>query len=314
MTDVLFLGTGASIPSKNRTLPAVAIRHDSEVVLFDCGEGVQRQLMLSPLSFMKITAIFVTHLHGDHILGLPGLLQTMGMSGRRNPLLVAGPKGTTHSVRSLLGACDRSHKDRNPDPINDLEFPLEVVEMEHGQIIQMKGYSVKAFKTEHGVESIGFRFIENDLPGRFDKEKALSLGLDPGKDFSDIQKGITVKGISPSEIIGRPRPGCSIVYTGDTIPCDTLTEAVENATLLIHESTYSETDSKLATDNLHSTAKDAATLAKNTNVKMLALIHVSNRYDEPETLLEEAQAIFKNSIMPKDMDMLSITQKGIRSV
>lgn len=314
MTDILFLGTGASIPSKTRALPCVAVRHGSEMILFDCGEGAQRQFMISPFSFMKVSAIFVTHLHGDHILGLPGLLQTMGMSGRKNELIICGPKGTENAVRCLLKACDRSYTDHDPDAIRDLEFPLKVVEMVHGDMIELRSCKVAAFDTDHGVRSLGFKFIENDLPGKFDKERALELGLRPGKEFSDIQNGMIVNGVDPSKIVGPPRPGCSMIYTGDTIPCASLDDAAMHADLIIHESTYSSKDSKLAVDNKHSTAEDAANLASRSGARMLVLTHISNRYDDLDPILDEARSIFKNTLLAQDMMMLSMTKKSIRSV
>lgn len=314
MTDILFLGTGASIPSKTRALPCVAVRHGSEMILFDCGEGAQRQFMLSPFSFMKVSAIFVTHLHGDHILGLPGLLQTMGMSGRKNELMICGPPGTENAVRCLLKACDRSYTDHDPDAIRDLEFPLKVVEMEDSDFIELRSCKVHAFTTDHGVKSIGFKFIENDLPGKFDRDKAIKSGLRPGKDFSDIQNGISVNGVNPIEIVGPPRPGCSIIYTGDTVPCDRLNDMAMHADMIIHESTYSAKDSKLAADNKHSTAENAAELALRSNTRMLVLTHVSNRYDDLNEISDEAKAIFKNTLLAQDMMMLTMSKKDIRSV
>lgn len=313
MTDILFLGTGASIPSKMRALPAIAVRHGSDMVLFDCGEGVQRQFMLSPFSFMKVTSIFITHLHGDHLLGLPGLLQTMGMSGRSRELLIAGPVGVTKSVENLLAACDRSYTSHDPDPKRDLEYPLKVIEMDDGDVLRFKGYSVEAFRTEHGVRSIGFKFIEDDLPGKFDKEKAISMGLRPGKDFADIQNGMTVNGIDPGEIIGKPRPGKTIVYSGDTVPCDGLSKAAVNADVLIHEATYVSRDGKLAKENKHSTAAEAAALARDANAKALILTHMSNRYDDLGVVLDDAKRIFENTVLAYDMLLLTITSKGIRS-
>lgn len=314
MTDLLFLGTGASIPSKTRALPAIAVRQSSDIVLFDCGEGVQRQFMISPMSFMKVSAIFITHLHGDHILGIPGLLQTMGMSGRKNELFIGGPKGIKRSVELLLAACHRSYTDHNPDATKDLEFPLNIMEMGQGSEVKFKGYSVSSFCTDHGVVSLGFKFTEDSHPGKFDRERAIRLGLVPGKDFSAIQSGETVKGVAPKEIIGPPRAGCTIVYSGDTVPCETLKRAAEGAEILIHESTYSGKDLKMARENKHSTAADAAELAKHADVKMLVLTHISNRYDDLSLIRDEASRIFKDTILAEDMLMLNITRKGIRSV
>jgi len=314
MTDILFLGTGASIPSRTRALPAVALRHGPDILLMDCGEGVQRQFMISPMSFMKVSSIFVTHMHGDHVLGLPGLLQTMGMSGRKNELLIGGPKGIGQSVKMLLGACCRSYTERDGDPANELEFPLKIVEMEDGREIGFDGYSVTSFKTDHGTESLGYVFRENDSPGKFNRQKAVRLGLVPGKDFSAIQRGETVHGITPGMILGPPRRGCRIVYTGDTAQCAELDKAAKGADVIIHESTYSAPDAELAKKHKHSTASDAAELARRSGARMLVLTHISCRYDDPSVLTDEASAIFGNTMIADDMTMLSVTRKDIRSV
>ena len=312
MTDILFLGTGAGIPSRSRSLPCVAVRSGSEIVLFDCGEGAQRQMMASPMSFMKISGIFITHFHGDHLLGLPGLLQTMGMSGRKKEVIIGGPKGIADSVRHLLAACERTYTEKDPtDPTKELEFPLKIVEMER-TTVNFDGYRVESFVTEHGVTSIGFKFTENDRPGKFDKDKAIALGLKEGRDFSLIQEGKTVNGVSPEMIIGPGEPGRSIVYSGDTAPCDGLSEAAEGAHVLIHESTYAEGETELARNYMHSTCMDAAKLASEANVKALLLTHMSNRYDDLELLRKEAMRVFENTMLAHDMDMFQLTKSGIR--
>ena len=314
MTEILFLGTGASIPSRARSLPCMAVRYGSEIVLFDCGEGAQRQMMISPMSFMKISGIFITHFHGDHILGLPGLLQTMGMSGRRKEVVIGGPKGITESVKHLLAACERTYTEKDPsDPTKELEFPLRVVEMD-STTVEFDGYRVESFGTEHGVPSIGFRFTEDNRPGKFDRSRALALGLSEGHDFSMIQAGNVVKGVSPDKVLGPPEPGYVIVYTGDTAPCDTVRNASVGADVLIHESTYAESEKELAAKYKHSTATDAARTALAADARTLVLTHISNRYDDLEVLRREASAIFENTVLAHDMDMVQVTRKGLRSV
>ena len=314
MTDILFLGTGAGIPSRARSLPCVAIRHGSDIILFDCGEGAQRQMMASPMSFMKISAIFITHFHGDHLLGLPGLLQTMGMSGRKKEVVIGGPKGIADSVKYMLAACERTYTEKDPtDPTKELEFPLKIIEMD-STTVEFNGYRVESFETKHGVTSIGFKFTEGDRPGKFDKDKAIGLGLKEGKDFSLIQEGKTVNGVSPEQILGPGEPGRSIVYSGDTAPCDQLSEAAKDAHVLIHESTYAEGENELAKKYLHSTCMDAAKLASEANVKALLLTHMSNRYDDLEMLRKEAMRVFENTMLAHDMDMLQLTKSGLRSV
>ena len=301
MFDVLFLGTGASVPSRDRSLPCVAVRQGRSVSLFDCGEGSQRQLMISPLSFMKVDRIFITHMHGDHILGLPGLLQTMGMSGRKKKVSVFGPKGIEKALNSMMDACE-----------GELEYEIEIKELEGGESFDFEGFRVTSFPTVHNTPSVGYVYRENDRPGRFNKSKAEKLGLSPGEEFSRLQAGEVVNGVRPEQVIGPVRPGCSMAYTGDTIPCDAITEACGKVDLLIHEATYNEEDSELAESHFHSTAKAAAETAKNCDVKMLALIHISNRYGGCEASLKEATAVFKDTVAPSDMKMITVTDGGIK--
>ena len=300
MFDILFLGTGASVPSRDRSLPCIAVRQGRSVTLFDCGEGSQRQLMISPFSFMKVDRIFITHLHGDHILGLPGLLQTMGMSGRKKEVQVYGPVGIAKALRSMLDACE-----------GELEYELEITELEGGKTIDFDSFSVTSFATVHNTPSIGFIYREHDRPGTFNKEKAEKLGLEPGEDFSRLQMGETVKGIDPGQVIGPSRPGCSMVYTGDTVPCESIDRASEKVDILIHESTYIEDDSALAKEHFHSTAKSAAETALRCRVGMLALVHVSNRYGDTELPLAEAKGIFENTIAPLDLQLFTVTSGGV---
>ena len=302
MLEILFAGTGASVPSRDRSLPCIAVRTGRSVSLFDCGEGAQRQLMLSKFSFMKTDRIFITHMHGDHILGLPGLLQTMGMSGRREKVEVFGPEGIRGSLCGMMDACE-----------GDLEFELVIHEVNPGDRFEFDRFSVTVFATAHGCASVGYRMAESDRPGVFDREKAVSLGLDTS-DFSRIQKGETVKGVDPKLIMGPTRPGLSLVYTGDTMSCDSVAEAVRGADVLIHEGTYMDDDRSLAEDHFHSTIGDVARMAKDSDVRNLFLVHISNRYGDDPGPLEEAKAIFADVIMPNDLDAFTVTPDGIRSL
>ena len=301
MFEILFLGTGASVPSRDRSLPCVAVRQGRSISLFDCGEGSQRQLMISPFSFMKIDRIFISHMHGDHILGLPGLLQTMGMSGREKSVSIYGPVGLDKALRGMLDACE-----------GELEFEIEVIETEGGESFDFGTFSVDVFSTVHNTPSVGFVYREHDRPGTFDKNAAERLGLRPGEEFSRLQAGETVKGVRPEDVIGPARPGPLMVYTGDTVPCDGIDEASRGADVLIHEATYIDDDSELAEQHFHSTSKSAAETAKRCDVKMLALIHISNRYGGSEAPLEEAKAIFGNTIVPSDLQMLTVTGGEIK--
>lgn len=303
MFDVLFLGTGASVPSREKSLSCVAVKQGKTISLFDCGEGSQRQLMISPWSFMKVDNIFITHIHGDHILGLPGLLQTMSISGRNKPLNVYGPKGFRDALISMMNSSDGT-----------VEYELIVNELEGGESLDFGQFTVTAFLTEHNIASVGYLYREADRPGVFDKEKAISLGLSPGAEFSQLQNGKNVKGVSPDQVIGPARPGCSMVYTGDTVPCEGVAAASEGVDLLVHEATYLESEIELSRSHFHSTAKAAAETARDCKVRMLALIHISNRYGDNDGSVSEASAIFENVIAPADLQMISVTPNEIRSV
>jgi len=303
MLDILFLGTGASIPSRDRAMPCVAVRSGSEIVLFDCGEGTQRQMMLSPLSFMKIKGIFISHMHGDHFLGLPGLLQTMGLSGRKDKLLVCGPAGLATVMEVFLKVCE-----------GKIEYEVQIEEAAHGRSFDFKGFSITAFKTEHGIPSFGYKLTQKPVRGRFDKEKAIELGLRPGPDFTKLQEGETVKGVTPEMVIGPSRPGCSMVYSGDTVKCSGLTMAASGTDALIHESTFSGGESKLAEEHLHSTSVQAAETASECGCRVLFLIHTSNRYDDKSILEKEAKAVFDRSVVPDDMDMYKVSKGNIKKI
>ncbi|MDR0309622.1 MAG: ribonuclease Z [Candidatus Methanoplasma sp.] len=303
MLEILFLGTGASIPSRDRAMPCVAVRHGTDIVLFDCGEGTQRQMMISPFSFMKVKGIFITHMHGDHFLGLPGLLQTMGLSGRKDKLIVCGPEGLSAGLNAVLSVCE-----------GRTDYEIEISELAPGDTKDLGGFSVSAFRTDHNVPSLGYRLSEKDSRGRFDRKKAAALGLRPGPDFAKLQDGESVGDVTPDMVIGPPRPGCSVVYSGDTAPCRELSDAAEGADVLIHESTYSGKESALASEHKHSTSVQAAETAKRCGCRALFLVHVSNRYDDRRTIEEEAKTVFGASAVPDDLDMYMISKDRIRSI
>jgi ribonuclease Z len=302
MLGILFLGTGASVPSRERSLPCVAVKCGSDITLFDCGEGAQRQLMVSPYSFMKVARIMITHLHGDHFFGLPGLLQTMGMSGRKEPLTVCGPEGISVALDSMLGACD-----------GEIEYPLDVRELKGGERMEFGAFSVSAFATNHGIPSVGYVLRENDSPGHFNREKAAELGIAPGPDVNRLQRGESVHGVTSDMVFGPMRPGCSVVYSGDTTPCDSVINASLGADVLIHEATYSKADADLAKEHFHTTATDAAEIAAAAGVRKLMLVHVSNRYKDQSGILAEARSIFPATDIPADLQMYSVDRRSIRS-
>lgn len=301
MIEVLFLGTAASTPSRKKSLPCVAAKHGGDVLLFDCGEGTQRQLMISPFSFMKVRSIFLTHLHGDHIMGVPGLLQTMGLSGRKDPVFVHGPKGTSSSIDMLMGSCE-----------GEIQYPIVVEEAEPGFVYKGKGYSVKAVASDHGTPSLAYVMEEDSLPGKINWRKAESLGLEP-KDLALIKSGVTVKGVEPEKVTGPVRRGAKVVISGDTRPSEHIREAAAGADMLIHEATFMEESAELADTHMHSTAMQAARIAKESDVGMLVLVHISNRYEDLSLPEEEARSVFPNTVAARDMDMYQVSATEIRS-
>lgn len=302
MLDILFLGTGASVPSRDRALPCVAVRRGADIVLFDCGEGSQRQLMVSPYSFMKVRAVFVTHMHGDHFYGLPGLLQTMGMMGRDTKLIVRGPEGFADALRTSLALCE-----------GDIDYELDIADMRPGDTQEVGDMRVTAFATEHGIPSQGYVLREPGSRGHINVRKAKKLGIS-GPDYSRLESGETVNGVRLEDVCSPPVPGRTLAYTGDTMKCRTLDDAVRGVDVLIHECTYMDRDRDLAKDHFHSTALSAAETARDAGAGALFLIHVSNRYHDRTEVGKEAGSVFENSYVPEDLAHYRIERSGIRKV
>ena len=291
---LVFLGTTAGIPTKERGLSSVALSYEGELILFDCGEGTQRQLMSSDLSFMKVSKIFISHFHGDHFLGISGLIQSFSLNKRKRDLNIYGPAGTVKFITMMtqLGYFGVS-------------FNIHATELTPGDELDFGDYAIKAVEVRHDVPSLGFKFMENMRPGRFNKKRALELGIPEGPLFSKLQKGqaVVVDGrtITPDEVMGLPRNGRSILYTGDTRPCNALKKEAAGVDVLIHEATF---DSKLEEKGNrfgHTTARQAAQLAKDAGAKKLFLTHVSPRYkDDGKKLEKEAKEVFANSVLAED--------------
>jgi ribonuclease Z len=290
--DVLFVGTAGSAPTARRGLPATLVRRGGDRLLFDCGEGTQRQLVRS-VGLIELEEVFITHFHADHVLGLPGMLKTFSLRGRERPLHVYGPPGLRRMYAGLAPL------------IGQTTFEVTLEEIEPNGELQRDGYRVAAFEVDHGVRAQGYALIEDERPGHLDPERASALGVTPGPDFGRLQRGETVNGVAPEQVMGKPRRGRKLVVAGDTAPCEMTRVVAFEADLLIHEATFAEEDAERADHTRHSTARQAAELAAEARVRMLALTHVSPRYGGGE-LRDEAQAAFPNTVVPRDFDRIEI--------
>jgi ribonuclease Z len=294
--DVLFVGTAGSAPTARRGLPATLVRRGGERLLFDCGEGTQRQLVRS-VGLMELGEVFVTHFHADHVLGLPGMLKTFSLRGREAPLTVYGPPGLEQLFAGLRPVVGRT------------TFDVRVVELEAGEEMPREGYRIATFAVDHGGRAHGYALVEDERPGRFDEARARELGVKPGPDFGRLQQGEPVTGgngeVRPEEVLGEARPGRKLVIAGDTAPCEMTKVVAFGADLLIHEATFLEEEAERAAETRHSTAKQAAELAAAAEVRLLALTHVSPRYTGGE-VRDEGRAVFERTIVPQDFDRVEI--------
>jgi len=290
--DVLFVGTAGSAPSARRSLPATLVRRGGERLLFDCGEGTQRQLTRS-IGLVELEDVFLTHFHADHVLGLPGLVKTFSLRGRERPLTVHGPPGLTRLFKTFAPLIGRTG------------FELRLVELDHGDELRREGYRIAAFDTEHGGRAQGYALIEDARPGRFDEARARGLGVEPGPDFGRLQRGEAVGKVAPQEVLGPERGGRKVVITGDTAPSPLVAAVAHRADLLVHEATFLADDAQRAAETHHSTAGQAGALAADAEVGMLALTHLSARYPVRE-VREEARAEFENTVIPDDFDRVEL--------
>ncbi len=283
--QIVFLGTSGSWPTPKRNVSAIAVKRGPEVVLFDCGEGTQRQLMASTLSFMQVTRVFLTHFHGDHFLGLPGLMQSMNFFGREAALEVYGPAGCEDLVADLLGL---GHFKAG--------YPVHARDLAPGETVDCGEYVVTAFEAVHTVPGLSYVLEEKERAGRFDLERARALGIPPGPLYSKLQEGeaVTVGGktFRPEQVLGPPRRGRKIVYTGDSVPTETLVAMARGADVLIHDATSDAALEEKANRYGHSSSRQAAQVAKDSGVGLLILTHMSPRYEDPATLFNDAKAIF----------------------
>jgi len=301
---VIFLGTSGSVPTPKRALPAIAIQRKDELILFDCGEGLQRQMIQAGIGFHRKTKVFISHMHGDHVLGLPGFLQTMSLLERERELDVYGPEGIKAFVEAIKQTVQFV-----------LTFPVNVCEIANeGTVCREKEYEIRAKWVEHVIPSLAYALVEKPRPGRFFPEKAKRLGVEEGPLWSKLQKGKSVRLpngqiVKSEEVTGPLRPGRKIVYTGDTKPTRSSSKFAENADLLIHDATFDDEMLERAMEDGHSTPSQAAETAKKANAKWLILTHISARYKDTSLLLEQAKKIFSKVQVADDFMKIELPFK-----
>ena len=301
---IYFLGTAGALPTPQRNPPCIMIRRGSDTLLFDCGEGAQQQMMRSRCGFV-VTAVFISHWHADHFLGLFGLVQTMSFNGRTVPLTIYGPEWV-HEFVTILRQVARFN----------LKFRLESVEMVHGSWVRFDGYTVTAFAAKHGLPALGYILEEDPRPGRFNREKAIGYGVPPGPLFGRLQRGETIRvgsgdaarEIIPEQVMGVSRPGRKIVYTGDTRANYTgIGEIAGNPDVLIHDATYDESEAERGAEFYHATAAEAGEAASFLNARILVLVHTSSRYPDAQEHIADAKRTFSGSVMaPGDLDVIEV--------
>lgn len=292
--SIRFLGTSAARPTVERAVSAVAVVREGETLLFDCGEGTQRQMMRYGISF-GLDDIFITHTHGDHILGLTGLLSTLSLQGRTEPLRLWGPRGSAKVLRQCISLGSER-----------IAFPVNVTEIEAGAVLQRKDYEIATFPVDHRIRALGYRIAEHDRLGRFNPELAREMGIPEGPLWGRLHRGETVtlpdgRSVGPDAFVGGARRGRKIVLTGDTRPCEATVAAAFDADLLIHEATFTSDEADRARETGHSTAAEAAAIAKASGARRLVLTHLSARYSRDWGPLEaEARAVFPGTSIARD--------------
>jgi ribonuclease Z len=296
--DVVFLGTSGSTPTARRALAATLVRRGGDRLLFDCAEGTQRQLLRCDVGLVELEEIFLTHYHADHYLGLPGMLKTFSLRGREIALTIYGPRG----LRELLTTLRRI--------FGRLSYPLETVELEPGAVLERDGHRLEMFAVEHGVSAVGYALVEAVRPGQFDVDTADRLGVPDGPARGLLQRGESVtlpdgSVVTPEDVLGPPRDGRKLVLTGDTAPAASVVEAAAGADVLVHEATFLASERERARETMHSTAGEAALVAREAGVKLLALTHVSTRYFGHE-VVGEARELFPDTVVPRDFDVVQI--------
>lgn len=293
MIRITFLGTSASRPTVGRNVSGIAVQREGDLMLWDCGEGTQRQMMRFGTGF-ALRAIFVTHLHADHYLGLIGLMRTLALQDRTEPLEVFGPPGSREILTQAIHL-----------GVARIGFPVQLAELAPGDRVRRNEYDVEAFDVRHGIPAVGYVLAEHDRAGRFDVDRARELGVPEGPLYGRLHAGESVevagRRIRPQEVVGPARPGRRIVYTGDTRPLESTVDVAREAQVLIHDSTFGEEESARAHQTFHSTARGAADVAQRARVRHLFLTHLSARYSaNPAPLEEEAARVFPGSRVAYD--------------
>ncbi|HUP33672.1 MAG TPA: ribonuclease Z [Gaiellaceae bacterium] len=296
--DVVFLGTAGSMPTARRGPSATLVRRGGERLLFDCGEGTQRQLLRSDVGLVDLHEVFLTHFHADHFLGLPGMLKTFALRGRELPLTIYGPRGLDELLQALRRIFGR------------LTYEVVVVELAAGAALPRDGYELRTFAARHGRAALGYALVEEERPGRFDVATADALGVPFGPERGALQDGEPVtlpdgRLVAPAQVLGDSRPGRKLVLTGDTAPSDTTVEVAFGADLLVHEATFCENEAERAQETEHSTALEAARVARDAQVRLLALTHLSSRYGAGE-VEREARTVFPDTVVPRDFDLIDV--------
>jgi ribonuclease Z len=296
---VTFLGTGGSVPTKKRNLPSLAVRTNGSLVMFDCGEGTQKQFLIAKLGFNREMQILISHMHADHILGIPGILHSMSFMGRSRDLEIYGPPGICDFVK-----CTTETVKFRP------MFPIRTVDVHAGTIAKTDSYAIKAAWADHGVPCLAYSLTENDKPGRFHPTKARKLGIPKGPLWKMLQMGKAVKvggkRIDASNVVDPSRRGLKITYAVDTRPCERVIELASGSDLLIHDGMFSSDASERAREYGHSTVAQAATIARKSHSKNLALTHFSAIYEDTKQLLAEAKAIFPRTMAAEDLGSLEL--------
>ena len=324
--ELIILGSSAAIPVKERNLSSIALKYKDQIIIFDCGEDLQRQFIAANLKFNKELRILISHFHGDHIIGLPGLLFRFGLSDRTAPIIIFGPQNlflylyVHHKILGLkaeypITIIEIDHLNQKLIQYNGLnsDTPIKETPIKNNVIFDSKYYVLKYTPVEHSIPSFGFAFIEKPRDGKFNPERAVKLGIPESRIWKKLQHGDIIeysgRKIDPIKeaIVGPKREGRKITYSGDTIPCEALVELGMDSDILVHEATFSKELEENAVEKKHSTSIDAANVAKRMNAKKLILTHISSRYQEDAVkLLQEAKNIFPNTILAEDLLRIQI--------